>query len=52
MDCLANQFLVYCVDMQFLKNKGINYIWKNEDLAAEVKDLPDGVKDNLQKSFI
>ena len=52
MDCLANHFLAYCVDKQSLNDKGMNYIRKNEDLAAEVKDLLDGVKENLQKSFI
>ena len=52
IDFFANQFLVYCVDKQSLKDKGIIYIRKNKDLAAEVKDLFDGVKENLQKNFI
>ena len=52
IDFFANQFLVYCVDKQSLKDKGMNYIQKNEDSAAEMKDSLDGVKENLQTFFI
>ena len=42
------KILACYVDKKSLKDKGMDYDRNNEELAVEVKDLLDGVKDHLQ----
>ena len=45
---MANRILACCVDKPLLKNIGIDSLVGNSDLALQVNDLLDGVKERLQ----